>query len=188
MNLSAIRQKCWGKAVHAYGTGYIFEERARTLGKKIRLLAFLGIAVPTSMGGIVLAFGTDFEYKSVVLIVAGVIGIIQLIASVWALVADWQDAYAYAHESMAANYRLAENFESLASNPPSAPSEVEANFSALMAEDKVLSQRDYRQEITPEEKRKGMRAALRKYQRECAFCGKVPKSMSPSECDVCGNF
>jgi len=188
MDLSAIRQKCWDKAVHAHGTGYIFEERARALGKKIRLLAFLGIAVPASIGGIVLAFGTDFECKSIVLVLAGIIGIVQLIVSVWALVADWQDAYAYAHESLSANHRLAENFESLASNPPSDISEVEVNFRALMAEDKVLNQRDYRQEITPEEKREGMRAALRKFQRECASCGKVSESMSPSDCDVCGNF
>ena len=187
MDIDEIRGSCWDKAVHTYATGHIFEDRARSLGRKTRSLEFLGLVVPVAMGGIVISFGTNFRYESITLAVAGILGTIQLIASVWALVASWRDNYAYAHESMNSNYRLAENFEELASNPPSKP-EAESKYQTLKAEDKVLRRRDQRQEITEKEKRKGMRAALRKYQRECAGCGEVPKSMSPSNCDVCGNF
>ena len=42
--------------------------------------------------------------------------------------------------------------------------------------------------ITDEEKRMGMRATLRQFQRECANCKQTPVSMVPSECGVCGNF
>lgn len=37
-------------------------------------------------------------------------------------------------------------------------------------------------------KRKGTRAALRKFRRRCAGCGQVPVSMTPNKCDIRGNF
>ena len=182
-----IRQKCWDKALEAYGTGYIFEKRANKLRYQLRILTFLGIVVPLMAGAIVLAFG-QVVLSPFILIPAGILGIIQVVGSLWSLVARWDDDYSYSIESLNSNYRLSNNYQRLAENPPGSSSELQIQFDLLDREDEFRSAEDYKQAISEKDLRKGMRAALRKFKRQCAGCRQVPISMKSSDCPICGHF
>lgn len=181
----SLRSKCWDLAIHASGTAWIFERRARRLRRRLKILSFLGMVVPMAIGGIVLSFGTKPQILPGFLWVAGVLGVAQLIGSVWSQIARWEDSLAYALESVTANNRLSRRFESLGEHPPA---DLELEFRILDAENQARKDLDFRHDLTPKEKRAGLRAGLRQFQRACVSCKEVPTSMSPTSCAVCGNF
>ncbi len=186
--LASLRQDCWNQALHAFGTAYIFERRAKKIGSKLKILTFLGIAVPLSVGALVLSWGADSKAIPYITFLAGILGFVQLILSVWAIVAKWQDNYTYSQESTSSNYRLANKYELLAKYQSDDEKEQRINFDLLATESSARDDLDIKQGISEKEKRRGMRAALRKYKRECANCKLVPMSLEPSDCPVCGNF
>lgn len=182
-----IRTNCWDRSLEAFGTGYIFETRANRLRYQLRILTFLGIVVPLIAGAIVLTFG-KVALSPFLLIPAGILGITQVVGSLWSLVARWDDAYGYAIESLNSNYRLSNNYQRLAENPPEKLSELQIQYALIDREDEFRAAEDYKQAISEKEKRKGMRAALRKFRRQCSSCGQVPTSLTPTDCPVCGQF
>lgn len=185
--VAKIRQECWDQALHTFATAHIFERRARSLRWRLRALTFLGIAVPATVGGVIIAFGTNDQSLLVILWLAGILGLVQLIGSIWALVAKWDDAYAYALESIAENHRFSNSFASLGKNPP-APDELRTRQDFLEADNGHRRDSDYKQGITEEEKRRGMRAGLLQFRRTCVACGEIPVSLRASDCGVCGQF
>jgi mobilome CxxCx(11)CxxC protein len=185
---ASIRQECWNQALRCFGTAYLFERRARRFRTMLRVLAFAGIAGPAIVGAVVLSFQTDASVLPIILVLAGVLSVAQLIASLWALSAKWDDAHAYASESTSANYRLFGRYRDLARIPPSDAADLERQFELLQAEYRNRSDQDNRQGVTDEEKRRGYRAALRELRRPCPECGNIPASMEPTDCGVCGNF
>jgi mobilome CxxCx(11)CxxC protein len=185
--VDTIRSECWEQALYNYGTAHIFEQRTQIYGRRLKALTFLGIIVPVIIGGVVLSFGIENEdFYSKLLFAAGVFSVIQLMGSVWSLSYGWQDKYSDAKESITANHKLSNEYQKLAKNPH-IPN-FELRFEVLQAQNQSRRDSDYKQEITEEEKRMGMRAGLRKLKRECSTCGKVPTSLEPSGCDTCGNF
>lgn len=187
-NYDAIRQQCWKEAKDCFATANIFEKRILTLRKLRRAIVFLGVIIPVAIGSIVIAFGVDFNLLPYILIVASVLGIVQIIFSVWAIIAKWDESFEYAVESTIANYDLADRYRKLARNPPSEFCSFEHAFKLLEVENKSRTAQDNKQSIKEKEKRYGMRATLREFQVECSGCGKVPTSMKPTNCDICGNF
>ena len=185
--IDKIRQKCWDKALEAYGTGYIFEKRSRRLRWQIRGLTFLGVIVPVVAGSIVLSFG-GVALSPFVLIPAGLLAIIQVVGSVVSLVNRWDDSYSYALESLNSNYRLSDSYQKLAENPSGKLSELQTRFDSIGIEDQFRSNEDNKQGISEKEKRMGMHAALRKFNRKCVHCKKAPMSMKSSDCPVCGQY
>jgi mobilome CxxCx(11)CxxC protein len=115
-----LRKQSWDKALYAFATGRIFEKRANKQRQKLQVLTFLGILAPLLLGAIVLSFGNNTKLVDSLIIPASILGIIQLIGSVWALVAKWNDEYAYSLESVADNYAISNRFKGLGENPPSA--------------------------------------------------------------------
>jgi mobilome CxxCx(11)CxxC protein len=111
-----------------------------------------------------------------------------LILSIWALVAKWDDGLAYYTESKSANYRLADEYAKLMKAQCLAPQEFDMQFKQLETEGRLRTELDQRQDITDQEKRMGMRAGLRQYQRACAGCKTVPVSLRATECEICGKF
>ncbi len=89
---------------------------------------------------------------------------------------------------MSANQQLYEAYRSLGSNPPQDPNGARVQFDLLNTERKCRDMQDDKEGITEAEKRAGMRAALRQFQRKCAGCNEVPKSLEPLNCAVCGKF
>jgi mobilome CxxCx(11)CxxC protein len=183
-----IHTECWDEALHCFGTAAIFRKRANRARLRLRILTFLGIVVPASVGGLVLSFGTDFQYKNLVIVFASIFGLIQLVLSIWSLVAKWEDSFAYSLESLSVNDRLSSLFQELAKAIPIDSMELKTRYELLQAENRDRRARDNQQLITEKEHRFGMRAALRQFQRTCISCKKVPTSLTPTNCDICGNF
>lgn len=187
-SVEAIRRRAWNEAVLTYGTAYIFEQRSQKFRKLLRIPAFLGLVVPMTVGSLYLAFQLEETLLTTVAVVAGIISAIQAFISAQALSAKWEETYSYALESTSANYSLSTRFASLGESTPKSLSDLQLRFELLQTENSLRSDQDVRQGITDVEKRKGMRAGLRKFQRQCTACHEVPKSMKPTNCDVCGNF
>lgn len=188
LNLDEIRSDSWNQAAHAFGTAAIFQERARKLKSKLRALTFLGIVIPVLVGGVAMSFGTEGEWFKWLLYAAAGLGLIQLIGSVWSLVSGWEETHAYALASAVANDSLATAFSDFAKNPPANSKDTELRYEVLKTENNLRRHIDNQQNVTEKEKRFGMRAALRQYQKQCSACKKVPTTMKPTSCGVCGNF
>jgi len=184
----ALRTQCWDNALYAFGTAYIFEQRAATLRKRLRLLQFVGLVVPLTVGSMVMAFGTSQQYLAIVLIGAGALGVGQVAYSLWALTERWEDSFAYAQESVSANHRLSLEYRNLGETLPPAGAERDLRLAIISEEDRQRSDQDYKQGITEPEKRMGMHAALRNFRRHCAGCNQIPTSMTAGKCDICGNY
>ena len=184
--LANLRQDCWDQALYAFGTAVLFQRRARSLRRSLRALTFIGVGVPVAVGGAVLSVSTNQSFVAVIAAVAGVLLFAQLIWSVWAIVALWEDRRAYAVESMTDNFRLANAYKFLAEH---SPNDIKQRFEVLAAESGSRDTRDYQQDLREGEKRRGMRAALFQNRRACAGCRRVPESPDKAtNCAVCGQF
>lgn len=183
--IETLRSTARVRVIETFGTGYIFRRRADAARRKLRWLAFMGIAVPLSVGGVVTSFGANSPALPYVLALAGVLGIAQLVMSAWALSAKWDDTLAYSLESTTDNNRLATAYDKLAKSPPP---DAATRFEVLEAENAARDASDLKQGVSEREHRMGMRAALRQFKQACDTCKKVPTSMEPTNCDTCGNF
>jgi mobilome CxxCx(11)CxxC protein len=183
-----LRKSCWNEALQCFGTSEIFAKRAVKYRRRLRLLTFLGVAVPATVGGILLSFGANFEHLNLTIYLASLLGLVQLVLSLWSLVAKWDDSFAYSLESLSSNRSLVSLFEDIGRNPPSDEQEFKLRYELIQSDNRLRAQRDDQQMITPQEKRYGMRSALRQYRRACAGCNQIPTSMKSTSCGVCGNF
>lgn len=184
---TALRQTCWHRAVDAYGTSYVFRQRARSLKFKIRWLAYSGLAVPLIVGALVGAYG-EFKLLALVVAIGAAVGVVQIAVSLWSIVGNWPDGYAYARQAVAANESLSSRFAGLASTPPRTMAEFQHRFELIDAEDEAQRKQDNDRDITNAERRMGMRSALIRFGKTCAHCGLAPTSMEPTDCVVCGRF
>lgn len=173
------------KIREAYGTSQIFRHRANFYRVGQRLLTFLGIAVPVLIGGVVLSFNNYKDLLPILLPIVGVVGVTQLVLSVWSLVNKWDDAYEYSVKSQDRNAELEFNWQTLAD---SSTADIDARYEPLRLANAQQAQADDQQNVTLKERRRAMRATLFKFQTACAVCKQVPTSMKPSACDCCGNF
>lgn len=182
------RSDCWDKAIHAFGTAFIFEQRVIKARRNVRLLSFSGIALPVLIGGIVVAFFGFDSMKtavSVLIVLAALLATVQLVFTIWSLVAKWDDQAIYGSESSIANNEISRAYADLAKN---VPADFDSKYALLNVRNDMRSNDDGKKEITEPEKRMGMRAALRKFQRACVECEKVPVDLNPTDCPICGNY
>lgn len=181
------RRKCWDAALHAYGTSYIFQKRAERLKRKNDALTWVGLAVPLLTGALV---GTLSGYKlwGAAIAAGSVIGAVQLVINLWSVVKRWSDELSYSSGSATANESLASRFAALGEDPPTGLPALRTQFDKLDVEDTARRARDSEKNVTEKERRMGMHAGLRKFQRPCSACHQVPTTMDPSNCGVCGQF
>ena len=174
---------CGERRFYAFGTAKLFERRARKLEWKRNSITYLGIIVPLMVGGLVLSRGTEaLEY---VLVPAAAVSLLQLALSTWSLVAKWDSQHSYALGASQAQTRLFNAWDAMLKR---LPADIDARIKELDAEDQRQEQYDLLQNITDREKRFAMRASLYHFGNTCARCGVQPESMTPSDCDTCGNF
>jgi mobilome CxxCx(11)CxxC protein len=185
--LELIQRECLNESLHCFATAHIFEMRANILRQRIRMLVFLGIVVPATVGLTFMSFGGNSTLTTALVVLGSLLLILQLVGSVWSLVQRWDDNFAYALESMSANRLFYEQFNELASDTLS-QEEANIRYQHLQHESQTRSKEDEKQGFTENEKRLGMCAGLRQLQRPCAGCHQIPTSMTPSSCNVCGNF
>jgi mobilome CxxCx(11)CxxC protein len=185
--INSLRVQCRNDALNAYGTSYIFQRRARLLKSRVQWITYIGFVVPMVVGLLVLAYG-HLESLPVIIAVAAAIGIGQAVISLWSIVGGWVDGASYAATSATANDLLATKYIELASSPPSDLAEFRHLYGLLAAEDNARTEQDFQQGVKEAEKRMGMRAALRKYQRACVGCDQTPLDMKSTDCSICGNY
>ena len=184
-NPTGLTKHCIDRAFYAYGTSRIFEQRCQKLRKGRNAITFLGVAVPLSVGSLILSFGAIPKLMPVVVLLAGSIGTIQLILSVWSIVARWDEQHSYAMSAMLANTTLHNSWDRLSKSQQA----TIANWvNDMNVEDERQEQLDLTAHISVKEKRYAMRAALYYKGLPCAACNDKPTSMAPSNCDTCGNF
>jgi mobilome CxxCx(11)CxxC protein len=178
------RAECWEKAHECYGTAKIFQRRLESLGKKLRLLGFVGLAGPLFIGLAVGAFGVKAELLPLLIGVLAVVSIGQGVFSLWALFAQWENGLRFAAESQGDNLRLCREYEELARRASSDLSDRRARLDERF---RLREDQDSRQAISDEEMRFAMRATLRQYGKACKGCGEIPVSLKPTECSICGS-
>jgi mobilome CxxCx(11)CxxC protein len=159
---SIVRSQSWNKAVHAFATSYIFQRRARVRKKQLQALTYVGLALPLTVGGLVLAYGA-FRGLKVIIAIASAIAVTQAAIALWSIVGGWVEGYSYAVTSAAANESLSTRFSELGRNPPNDINELQHMYEKLQVEDDARRERDHQQGIKEAELRMGMRAALRQF-------------------------
>jgi len=182
------RRTCHDSALRCFGTAYIFECRAAPLRVALKLLAFSSLAGPLSIGALVISVGASSNLIPFAVRIAATLTIFQIVLSLWSLVSHWQENLSYHLESKADNYSLADRFVDLGNNTSYSESKWRTEYAVLEALGSNRQQLDLRHDITNEEKRMGMRAGLREYQRECVSCKRIPQSLEASDCPTCGQF
>jgi len=133
----------------------------------------------------VVAYGTESKVLPALLWIIGGLTALQIIAVLWAVVAGWDDAYAYALASVKNNTRLTADFDELARAPMD---KLDREMDRLRFEYKRQDEDDRAQELSPSEERFAMRSALSHYRIACPACGTLPKSGEKSRCEKCGNY
>lgn len=186
MGDSDFVKRCAEKEIYAYGTAYIFESRSRSLRFRLRILSFLSLAVPLSVGGIAMA-AADAKLLPVIVTISGLLSIPLFVMTLWSLVFRWEERLAASEHACKANNELKNGWEDLARYKGS---DAEKKFSALLERDRLQEQSDVTQDVSAKEKRRMMRASLIQYRRKCATCGIQPIALSAksSSCATCGDF
>jgi len=182
------RQHCIAEALHCFGTSAVFGERARLLRRRIGAISYLGVALPGLVGVAVASFGIAAGVTAIFIGVAAACSIPLFALSAWSLAQNWPDQLAYAEESRTANRRLSDAFARMAKDQTLSQRAYKTDLRLLDQENDARSTLDEKRYVSEDEKRFGMRAALRQLQKTCAGCSRVPQSLDSTDCDVCGNF
>lgn len=183
-----LRIDSWNNAIQAFGKSYIFSKRAQFYSKWNRFLAIFGIIVPLTIGATASGYGLDSEILKKTLAISIPLSIIQLIISAFALVNNWNDNLSYSLEAVNDYNNLSDNFKKLGKNPSEDYNEFLKAYEILETKMTSRSENDAKYNLNERELRKGMRYALREFQRKCVGCNKVPTSMESTDCNICGNF
>jgi mobilome CxxCx(11)CxxC protein len=181
----SLVHECREKEFHAFGTSKIFEKRAKSYRSYINLLTFFGIVTPLLVGAVVLSFGSSWGYLPYVLGLATIIGLAQLVISVWSITANWSGKLEVASNAVQGNVRLYNEWKALADHPDEKLEDRVRELRRLNQEQEVS---DLRQDISEREKRFAMHESLFYYKKACQNCGQIPKSKDASKCDMCGNY
>lgn len=187
-NLDKLRQECWDNALHSFGTGYVYSDRAIKLKQYLKFISFLGTLVPLLLGGLVAAYGINPTILGWGLAIITPFGIIQLVLSAWSVHSSWNDLYSNYLESSLENSRLAQEYETLGKYPPNEFSQLKQEKEKIDIKKANRDKEDNKNPFSEKERRKGMRWALRNYKRSCAGCKEIPISMESIDCDICGKF
>ncbi|GGF49732.1 mobilome CxxCx(11)CxxC protein [Echinicola rosea] len=183
-----LRRDAWDKAIHSFGKAYIFSKRAEFYNRWIRFVTILGIIVPVTIGATASGYGFNSEILKHTIAISIPLTILQLIISVFALVNNWSDYLSYSLEATNDYGNLSKAFKKLGKNPPKDIPDLKHQLELL--ETKYNSRSDQDSKYGPKERelRKGMRYALREFQRQCIGCKTTPLSVESTDCEVCGNF
>ena len=186
MSENDFEKRCAEREIYAFGTAYLFEARSSALRFKLRILGFLSLAVPVSVGGIAMV-SADTKLLPVIVTISGILSAPLFVMTLWSMVFRWEERLAASERAFMANNELKNNWEDLARYTGE---DREEKFNALLERDRLQEQNDVLQAISGKDKRRMMRASLIQYRRKCATCGVQPRSISEkqNDCATCGNF
>jgi mobilome CxxCx(11)CxxC protein len=183
---------CRERWTHAYTTAAIFQTRAKNLSRKITLLTFFGFVLPVTLGSIIAAktFAEPLLVEGLIW-VAGVLGVIQIVISLWATVAKWPETLEACQAAATENSRLAEEFDTLAKQVVNPPLHFDTEYLKIKTQDDAQRIADGKQFISDEEKQHALRATLYQFGMTCGACKEKPDSIKVPNvegrhCDACG--
>jgi mobilome CxxCx(11)CxxC protein len=185
------RKECNNSALFSHGTGYIFELRSKPLKIATKILSFSSLAGPLIIGALVIALGTEGELVVWALVLASIASFIQIIVTLWSVVAGWQKNISSYEEAMVENYYLSTEFKTLANSTNLSDTKWRTQLSILNSRGELRRKEDLKLGISEEERRMAMRYSLRFFSRPCAACKQVPTSILPhtnDNCTVCADF
>lgn len=188
MDSREIRELSKEKAFHSFGTAYIFRERAVKYSSYLNILKFSGILIPVSIGAITLGYGVNADVLKWSIIFAIPLSMVQLVFTTLSIVYKWEDELNYSYESASENIRISEEFENIIKFNGLEILELRIRYEKNLTRNEIRDFNDDKHNITTKEERKGMRYALRYYQKTCVGCNNVPQSMISTNCNICGNF
>lgn len=185
-----IRKECSNDSFDCFGKEYIFSKRAQKYGRWVNLLKVFGVLTPSMIGITVLSYDYDTHklILSTIISIAVFIMIIQFGFSIFAIIYKWDDELSYSFEASQDYSNLYGRFKKLGQIPPGQFGDLKSQFELLSTEYRSRELQDAKHNIKEWELRRGMRWALREYQRQCIGCNQKVVSMNSTECDVCGKF
>ncbi|WP_316827833.1 mobilome CxxCx(11)CxxC protein [Pedobacter miscanthi] len=186
--LDDIRKESHSLTLHTYATHYLYSCRQSTIEKWLRMITLLGFMIPVLIGGIVSSYGLDSILSKWSLIALTPLAIFQLALSAISLVYRWEDRVSYYLESSISNRNLSQEFDKLGKYPNEDVKITEHQYELLIERNNNREEQDDKYPFTDKEMRRGMRYALRRFQRGCSGCQQIPISMKPTDCGVCGQF
>ncbi|HCI4281136.1 TPA: hypothetical protein NO555_004487 [Klebsiella variicola subsp. variicola] len=178
--------RCLEQEIYAYGTAYLFESRTRNFRFRLRILSFLSLAVPLSVGGIAMV-ATDEKLLPIIVSISGILSVPLFIMTLWSLVFRWEEKLTASEYACKTNNDLKNKWHDLSQY---SGTDAEEKFRSLIERDRIQEQYDRSQDVSEKDKRRMMRASLIQYRRKCATCGTQPTSMSAKKvtCTTCGKF
>lgn len=142
-----LRTTCWNKAIHSFGTAYIFDKKSKRHSKYTNMLKVFGIIVPITVGATALGYGFNSSMLKGSIALAAPLTIIQLIFSVFAVVHKWDDELAYSFEASQDLSLLSDSFKKLASLPPDNFEKLDKKFEILNTRLKARTQQNSKHNI-----------------------------------------
>lgn len=181
-----LADRCARGEFYSYGTIKIFEKRARKIGVRLKAINFLGLLSPLLAGGLVMTFSSENDIlNNVAFPILSIAIIAQSVLALLSLCFKWEESYSYAKNAIKANTRLYNKFSRLRRE---SHKEILDKISYYEEEFDSQDAEDTAQSIKEKEKKYAMRHALMYFRKPCQGCKKVPESLKPSNCDMCGNF
>jgi mobilome CxxCx(11)CxxC protein len=188
MNKEDLNVCCYNESLAEAGLGHVFRRRAARLSKRVRFLRASTILVPVFPGSIVLAYGSQSSVTEVAIAVFLALSIAIAVFSAISLALGYDEQLSYFYESSSHHSQLSSQFESLAKNSTLEINSCLEFYAGLKAEQKIRDQQDEKYNFSVKDERRAMRYGLRQFGRACVACKKIPVSVEPTHCDVCGNF
>lgn len=172
------------KRFNTFGTARIFEKRVKKYALLIKLLNFLGLAIPITIGLIFLAIGSvDNFVKGCALL----LGAAQALAFLWSIIDKWDDKHQYSIEALRRQDKLFTELNDLDQQDKN----FQTLFDKLLEREKRYKQDDISKSISNKEIRYGTRKSLYRFQVLCQMCNETPQTEKPpkgKKCDNCPNF
>jgi len=175
-------------AMQCFGTARIFERQAKKLKTRLACVTVLGLGVPILVGFAVSIVGPTSPLWPYVLWSASVLGLAQSILSLLSLVQHWDSEYAHAVTSKATNDRLAQELREFSKRQALTDEAFNSRYAVLKAQCDTQSMEDEKRVIHTKERRRAHRETLYNFRHACGTCGKTPSSLTPADCDSCGNY
>lgn len=182
--LDNLKFECWNNALHCFGYSYLFKRRYRIYKNIIQTILFVGFGTPLIVGCLVMSFGITQS----VITIASLIGIIQLVLSLFAVIYKLEDTILYSHKSSVEHMYLSNKYKSLAQEESMYTSKFKHKYEILEVRRQIISYSDTEQKISDKELRRAHRAGLREFSRKCIKCEEIPYNMESTCCGVCGKF
>ncbi len=171
---------------NSFGTMKIFERRRRIYSRLRNLITYMGFLVPLLVGSVALSFDpSNSIFKDIIIPVASGVMIFQMCISLWSTIEGWDSKYEYSIGAIRANNSLYLKLNSICSNgvklTPLELQQLENDYSRQDSDDSSHG-------LSKKEIRYGYRCALMNFSQTCPTCKEKPFKMSPTDCDICGNY